>query len=362
MMKTRSLNISSGIMKPTTVILIFVFIGLSFIGSGEAANAAYVFGDSFVDTANAGNEFAPYGMTWPGYPSGRASDGRNQADYFAEVFGVPSPIPYQQLKNDSQSVLGVNFGRGGGSVMYAYGHTPLALQVDQLEALLDKGVLTRDYLSNSVALVSIGVNDYGSRNLHGIFQVSAESEELKTFITNVVDGITSNIVRLHRLGIRNIVVANLANMPCSPYVTVDSNFTTCSNNSTITTENSNHNALLEKRMDLLRFELLGANIVILDQTKAFNLLFHNGTNFGFVDPLTPCCYGKDPLDAFACGSKDSEGQPLYTVCEDPTKSVIFDGIHPTQEAWRILYNLYAFGTEFTLGAPNLRSWIRQYNI
>ena len=54
------------------------------VGSGEAANAAYVFGDSFVDTANAGNEFAPYGMTWPGYPSGRASDGRNQADYFGK--------------------------------------------------------------------------------------------------------------------------------------------------------------------------------------------------------------------------------------------------------------------------------------
>lgn len=51
----------------------------------DAAEAFYAFGDSFVTTGNGGYMGPPYGMTWPGYPGGRASDGRNQADYFGEM-------------------------------------------------------------------------------------------------------------------------------------------------------------------------------------------------------------------------------------------------------------------------------------
>ena len=54
-------------------------------GSVNAANAVYIFGDSFIDTGNAGPQGFPYGMTWPGYPAGRACDGRNEADFFGKL-------------------------------------------------------------------------------------------------------------------------------------------------------------------------------------------------------------------------------------------------------------------------------------
>jgi hypothetical protein len=47
-----------------------------------APEGFYAFGDSYTDTGNTGADWVPNGITWPGYPDGRLSDGRNQVDYF----------------------------------------------------------------------------------------------------------------------------------------------------------------------------------------------------------------------------------------------------------------------------------------
>jgi len=82
----------------------------------------------------------------------------------AGLFGVPCPIASFELKNDSESLAGVNFAQGGGGVTYAFGYTPLDTQVNQLESLVRKKVLPKSHLRRSVALVSLGVNDYGAYN------------------------------------------------------------------------------------------------------------------------------------------------------------------------------------------------------
>lgn len=53
--------------------------------AAEGAKALYAFGDSFVTNGNGGYMGLPYGMTWPGYPAGRASDGRNVVDYLGII-------------------------------------------------------------------------------------------------------------------------------------------------------------------------------------------------------------------------------------------------------------------------------------
>lgn len=172
----------------------------------------YVFGDSYVDTGNFRDlsAFPPYGSIWPGYPAGRFNEGRNLADcigkeiqtlqsaiapysanacslyrnltpalrYFvlfvwlaAELFDLPYPTPYLRLENNSEALRGVNFARSGAGVTYAYGLTALVSQVDEIEALVEKHVLTKAHLRKSVALVNIGVNDYHVRNRRGAFQV-----------------------------------------------------------------------------------------------------------------------------------------------------------------------------------------------
>ena len=74
------------------------------------------------------------------------------------------------LKNDSAPLQGINFARSGAGVTYAWGVLDLDAQVDEMEALVKKGVLTEAHLKNSVAVMNIGINDYDARNL-GAFQV-----------------------------------------------------------------------------------------------------------------------------------------------------------------------------------------------
>lgn len=328
----------------------------------DAAEAFYAFGDSFVTTGNGGYMGPPYGMTWPGYPGGRASDGRNQADYFAELFGVPYPTPYSQLQNASESKAGVNFAQGGAGVTYAFGYTPLDTQVDQMEALVQSGALSKLHLRKSVSLVSLGVNDYGSHNAYGTFKESEYATEMKTTVTTVVDGIALNLARLHSLGFRYIIVANLASMSCSPYITVQSKYTSCSRNASLAFETLNHNLLLEQRVKLLNRHLRGAHFVIVNQTKAFEHIFHHGSQYGFEDALTPCCTGINDSYVLNCGHTDSEGRPLYKVCADVAKSVIFDGIHPTQAAWKVVIDLYVSVPGFTALGPPLHSWIKLHHV
>jgi phospholipase/lecithinase/hemolysin len=85
---------------------------------------------------------------------------------------------------------------------------------------------------------------------------------------------------------------------------------------------------------------------------------------GFENSLTPCCHGNSnsTLYSLACGHEDSEGKPLYTLCEDPSKAVLYDAIHPSQAASKVMVDLYASVPGFTLEGPMLNTWIRKNNI
>jgi len=112
-------------------------------------------------------------------------------------------------------------------------------------------------------------------------------QALGTIVTTVVDKIALNIVRLYGLGIRNIIVSNLAVMSCSPYITVASNYSVCSRNTTLLNETMQHNMLLEKRVQLLKHNLHGSHLVIVNQTKAFEFMFEHGHKYGERDQTLP---------------------------------------------------------------------------
>ncbi|KAG0583021.1 hypothetical protein KC19_3G102800 [Ceratodon purpureus] len=366
--RARALDPFAFINYGTVVTLVVVMVlGLSNMGIVHGAEAIYIFGDSYLDTGNIPATVVPYGSNWPGYPAGRWSDGRGLTDYFAELFGLPTPTPYLHLKNDSSPLQGINFARTAAGITYAFGVTELDSQVDDMEALVHNDVLTNDHLKKSVTVLNIGVNDYDVRNFQAPFQESAfRVQELKTYVHTVVNGIAVNIVRLHSFGIRNIVVLNLPLLVCMPLSTLEValDFKACSSNNTFINETSLHNSLLQQRVRMLNQNLKGLNVIIADQAKAFGQLFYHGSDYGFVNPLTPCCHGSNNynLYSYVCGQVDAEGKPIYTVCKDPNKAVLFDVIHPTQAASKTMVDLYASVSGYTSEGPKLKDWIRKYNV
>jgi len=71
------------------------------------------------------------------------------------------------LNGGGQTNGGVNFGVGGSGVTYAYGWKPLDQQVDSFAALVKGGSFSAAHLAQSVALISMGVNDYTYYNNQG---------------------------------------------------------------------------------------------------------------------------------------------------------------------------------------------------
>ena len=58
-------------------------------------------------------------------------------------------------------------------------------------------------------------------------------------------------------------------------------------------------------------------------------------------PLRPCCQG---INGGFCGSVDSDGAPLYTVCSSPKKTLFWDSVHPSNSGWKkISQTLFNWG-------------------
>lgn len=305
------------------------------LGFADGAQGLFVFGDSYTDTGE--NMHYPYGMTWPGDGTAhRSSDGRNEVDFIAAKLGVASPTPWEYGGNNG----GVNFGVGGAAVTYAYGLRPLEQQVDAFANLVKGGTFSAAHLAQSVALVSIGVNDYTWYNQNGNGMGG-----LAAYVDTVVNKMGAQMQRLHGLGVHNIMVENLVPMSCMPFTTYWVNGETgCVTNQLLDTETSLHDSKLQAKVNALNKQ--GANIAMLDLTKAMRRLFENGPSYGFTEAYKRCCSN-------SCSGTD------YTVCNNPSKHVIFDSIHPTEAAWRAVTNLYSYSHGFTKNGLTLEKWFQK---
>ncbi|CAA2934940.1 GDSL esterase lipase At5g03610-like [Olea europaea subsp. europaea] len=82
----------------------------------------FVFGDSYADTGNlpcstASSWKQPYGITFPGRPSGRYSDGCVLTYYITSFVGIRSPVPCERKKMEEKWIEnGMNFAHGGTAV------------------------------------------------------------------------------------------------------------------------------------------------------------------------------------------------------------------------------------------------------
>lgn len=305
----------------------------------QHATKLFVFGDSYADTGNIQKSVSrswkdPYGITFPGKPAGRFSDGRVLTDYIAKYLKVKSPIPYRLRKVMPEHVkYGMNFAFGGTGVFDTLVPLPnMTTQIDLLQQLIKDKVYNAIDLTKSVSLVSVAGNDYSH-----YMQTNGSTEGLPSFVASVVNQTVTNLVRIKGLGVKKIVVGALQPLGCLPQITASSSFQEC--NATSNALVVLHNTLLKQAVIKLNQEnnkKEPSSFQILNLYDSFMSVLNHPSTHHIRNELKPCCVGVS--SQYSCGSVDSNNVKKYRVCDDPKSAFFWDLVHPTQAGWHAVYN------------------------
>ncbi|GAV75292.1 Lipase_GDSL domain-containing protein, partial [Cephalotus follicularis] len=298
----------------------------------------FVFGDSYVDTGNWG-KFAnswkePYGITFPGKPVGRFSDGRVLTDYIASFLGIRTPVAYSE-KVQSNLKHGINFAYGGTGVFDTLIPAPnMTTQIRFFQHLLKDKVYTKHDLRSSVALVSVAGNDYAAYILR-----NGSLEGISTFTKSLIKQLAVDLKQIHRLGVKKIAITGIGPVGCLPLSTAPHSYSDC--NETFNLLAKFHNQILHQAVKNLNKESKKCVFVTLDIYSAFmSAIKKQKTQAGklkskYTNPLKPCCVGITNRDT--CGSVDEKGTKKYVVCKNPKLSFFWDAVHPSQNGWHEVY-------------------------
>ncbi|XP_027364655.1 GDSL esterase/lipase At5g03610-like [Abrus precatorius] len=320
-------------------LLLLLFILTEVVKGAEKSHGMklFVFGDSYVDTGNflkSPSYKLPSGITFPGNPAGRFSDGHVLTDYVASYLKIRSPTPYI-LRNSSDLQYGMNFAHGGTGIFDTFVDGPnMTVQIDDFEKLIEQNVYTKHDLESSVALVNAAGNDYATflqRN-HGSLQ------GINVLTASLIKQMSLNLRRIHSLGVNKIAVGLLEPIGCMPVLTAASSYEKCIEPLNLVSQN--HTQTLLQTVHQLNKEMGKSVFLTLDLYNSFlsiiaTLQKKRAENPTLMNPLQPCCEGVS-LE-HSCGSVDEKGTKKYSLCEKPELSFFWETVHLSQNGWHAIY-------------------------
>ncbi|XP_058223946.1 acetylajmalan esterase-like [Rhododendron vialii] len=320
----------------------------------------YQLGDSISDTGNlirekpigSATQFTrlPYGETYFKRATGRCSNGRLMIDFIANSSGLPFLSPYK--KTDGDFAHGVNYAVAGATALptevLAEKHIPtmgtnssLNVQLDWMSTHLNSICTPEtdclEKLKNSLFMVGeIGGNDYNYALLNG-----KGIDEVQSLVPEVVEAIIGTVRQVIGYGAARVVVPGNFPIGCFPiYLTT---FQTNNSNAydvhhclkELNSFSKYHNDQLQEAIQQLKREYPNVVIVYGDYYRAFQWIFQNAPflGFDFYSTQKACCgAGGDYNFSFTkmCGD------PEIPVCQDPSKHLSWDGVHLTEEAYKIM--------------------------
>ncbi|KAM7274536.1 hypothetical protein ACFE04_016402 [Oxalis oulophora] len=314
--------------------------------SKPKVHALYVFGDSLVDSGNnvvlaGGKPMPPYGVDFYQHkPTGRATNGKTVADYFALYLGLPLTPAYLTLSElkKRKSMTGINYASGGSGILPTSNDCnnvktknpclPLDTQIDLYQHFVQNNLVKmfknltdfKKYQSRALFFVSTGVNDL-SNNL-------TKTIPPGTFDDYLLDQLAIRLKRLYGLGARKFLVNNMPPKGCFPVSQIGKYKSYCPKSMD---EKVHYNILLPNMLKKLQSILPGSKF---SQSDIFKFLVEfriNARKYGVTDVLHPCCPEKQHYNG------TEKCLPNSTYCKNRNTHMFFDMYHPSQ----IANNLYA---------------------
>uniref|UniRef100_A0A0D9V3K8 GDSL esterase/lipase n=1 Tax=Leersia perrieri TaxID=77586 RepID=A0A0D9V3K8_9ORYZ len=343
---------------PAVAMLCYAALMVAAVGLGSRPvygcySRIFSFGDSLTDTGNyvrltsSGRNPSPYGAppygkTFYGRPTGRASDGRLVIDFIAEEFGLANVTAIQVGTGMADFQHGANFAiisscANNASFFARRGLdiTPFSLDTQMiwfrshLQQLTLQNAGGGNVLSDAlVAMGEIGGNDYNFA-----FNKGVPRETVRAFVPEVVEKLAAAMEELIGMGAKAFVVPGNLPFGCSPLYlqrfrgAARSEYdarTGCL--SWFNRFAEYHNRVLTARLDDLRRLHPDVTIVYADWYGAMTSIFQAPAKLGFTNALRACCGNQ----SVPCGNAGC------TVCDDPSTYGSWDGTHPTEAVYKII--------------------------
>ncbi|KVI03721.1 Lipase, GDSL [Cynara cardunculus var. scolymus] len=302
-----------------------------------------IFGDStadpgnnnYIDTTFKANHH-PYGVNFPGQvATGRFSNGKLVADFWASLLGIKDTVPpfLQPNLSDFDIRTGVNFASAGS------GFDDVTTQVSQVIPMTKQLHYFREYkwrlkklvgpkearriIGGALVSISAGTNDftisyYDLRTRRDDFSIGDYQDYILKKLQNFVN-------ELYELGCRTMMITGLPPMGCLPIQMAGRFSRTC-----IKYQNAdarNYNRKLISLLPQIQVSLPGSKIMYADIYTPTAELLRHPQKHGFTETKVGCC-GTGFLEAGPICT------PLTPLCDDPSSHLFFDSIHPTEAAYR----------------------------
>ncbi|KAI3938779.1 hypothetical protein MKW98_011931 [Papaver atlanticum] len=318
-----------------------IFVGKSL---GAIAPAIYVFGDSLLDSGNNNflqtqtkANFTPYGVDFPGEPTGRFTNGATGGDFIATFLGLPYPPAYLSLSEGRRRITttGINYASSGSGILPESGTAlgdilSMDEQIEYFKSTV-KNDLPKIYrfraiisytLSRSIFVISTGSNDYLNNYLQPQFYNRSQTYPPQQFANLLLNTLEEQLTTIYELGGRKFVVYGLGALGCLPIVIAGANpkpTTVCVEdvNNLINIYNNGLPAMLQRLTSNLR----GSTFIRADLFTLGYTQFQDPVKFGYTNTgRTPCCnFG-------VFGTCIPGQQP----CSDRDNRLFYDAIHPVQ--------------------------------
>uniref|UniRef100_A0A2P2K9T8 Alpha-L-fucosidase 3-like n=2 Tax=Rhizophora mucronata TaxID=61149 RepID=A0A2P2K9T8_RHIMU len=351
--------------------------------------AIFNFGDSNSDTGGLSAVFGqappPDGETYFHSPAGRYCDGRLIVDFMAESFGLPHLSAYLDSVGSNFS-HGANFATAGSTIrpqnttLRQSGFSPISLDVQWNEfydfhrrsqivrcrgGVYEKLLPKAEDFSKALYAFDIGQNDITS----GYFSNMSDSQ-VKAFIPDLISQFKDIVTWVYGQGGRSFWIHNTGPVGCLAYVldripvlAAEVDRAGCATPFNEVAELFNRQ--LKDVVVQLRKELPEAALTYVDvYSLKYNLITH-ARKYGFKESIRACCGhgGKYNYNRnIGCGAKrtvDGKEVMLGKPCKDPSKAIVWDGVHYTQAANKWIFDQIVNGAFSDPPIPLNRACHRQ---
>ncbi|XP_031247110.1 GDSL esterase/lipase At4g16230-like [Pistacia vera] len=324
---------------------------------GSQIKGMFVFGSSLVDNGNnnflltlAKANYSPYGVDFPGGPSGRFTNGMNVIDLLGEELQLPSLIPVfydPSTKGGRTIVHGVNYASGGSGILNDTGSiagnvVSLNEQIRNFDEVTLPELKTHvdcrstDLLHNYLFVVGSGGNDYSFN--YFLTQANA-NVSVEAFTDNLINSLSQQLKKLYSLGGRKFVLMSVNPLGCNPVARASQ--PTGQDGCIQVLNQAAHlfNSRLRLTVDFIRPQMPGSTLVFVNSYKIITDIIGDPVSNGFNDTRKACCQVLSVNE----GGNGILCKRGGRVCAERNIHVFFDGLHPT-EAVNIQIAKKAFGS------------------